>query len=348
MRYLVCGFRGFIGSELCRQLLELDTTDKIYGIDDDSKGYGNANIKDLLPNPKFGPFSRDDLSKLPNDTLDFPNYANIDLRDIIEDVDYVINFAAKIGGIGYFNRIPRTIIRDNNLILTNLLDVIVESKRRPRFINLSSSMVFESATKFPSKESDLASTVIPITSYGMSKLCSEYYCKAYAAQDGLKYTIIRPFNAVGPERPDPNFVGFSHVIPDLICKIKNGQGTFEKPLEILGNGLQVRHYTAVSEIAKGIIMAMHSDKAINEDFNISIPVGHSVQQVAELVWAAMNQVGIFRIKFVDGFAHDVQFRSPDTTKAKEILGFEAKLTLEDTMPEIVESVLKLLAPSVKV
>lgn len=368
MRYLVAGGLGFMGSELCRQLLANDEATHIYCVDDNSKGYGTANIADFMNDDRFE-WINIDLSKPSEDDMWL-------LEKVINDVQHVINFAAKIGGIGYFNKIPATILRDNNLINTTLMDLIVEEeyqnswitnkktgtrllgqgypndkydvhwKKKIHYTCISSSMVFESATKFPSKESDLATTILPITSYGFSKLSAEYYCKAYAAQYGLEYTIIRPFNAVGPEKPDPNFVGFSHVIPDLILKIYNGQGTKEKPLEILGDGNQVRHYTDVREIAGAIrYILKYQNLRLNEDYNVAIEKGHSVRDVADLIWYYMRgPKHALHLKNIDGFAHDVQFRSPDVTKFK-LAGWQARNTLEDIMPEIIDSVLKLIKES---
>ena len=348
MKYLISGGLGFIGSELSRQLLKQTDCEMVYCVDDNSKGYGTANIADFMTDERFE-WINIDLSKPTEDDLWL-------LKEVVEDVDFVIGCASKIGGIGYFNKIPATILRDNNLITTTLLDLIVDlpKEKRPTYVALSSSMVFESATEFPSKESDVDTIKVPITSYGFSKMSHEWYCKAYAQQYGLDYIIVRPFNAIGPEKPDPNFVGFSHVIPDLICKIKAGQGTEDNPLEILGDGTQVRHYTDVREIADGIIQLMnhhfnHSGDfaLVGRSFNISIGKGHTVKEIAEIIWINMSRgltIKPLYIKNVAGFSHDVKFRSPDISKMKNFLGWEAKNTFEMIAPDVIQSVLKLIEP----
>jgi len=345
MKYIVTGGLGFIGSEIVRVLLDRSkypNTEKVWIIDDNSKGYGTTKLTDVFNDERLV-WDKWDISLPSNEVKEW-------IKDRCESVDHVINCAAKIGGIGYFNKIPATILRDNNLILSTLLDCIValKPKQRPHLTYMSSSMVFESATEFPSKESDVNNIIVPITAYGFSKLSGEYYCKAFAQQHNVRYTIVRPFNAVGPEKPDPNFVGYSHVLPDFVCKIKNGQGTSPiTPLEILGAGNQVRHYTDVKEIAEGILVAAHSPKAINEDFNIAIGTGHTVGEVASLVWNSMRRLGQHSCgdmytKNIEGFSHDVQFRSPDITKTAQVLGWKAKITLDDNIDKIVQSVLDLL------
>lgn len=343
MNYILTGVRGFIASEIARQLLK-DPSNTVWGVDDDSKGYGDRNLLDIINNPKLKIF-KIDISKPTEDELFL-------LDGLISMSDYVISAASKIGGIGYFNKIPATIIRDNNLINTTLLDLIVASTKRPRFVYLSSSMVYEAAVSFPSRETDLETTFIPKTAYGMSKLCGEYFCKAYAKQYGLHYTIVRPFNAIGPERPDPNMVGFSHVLPDLVLKIHNGQGTEHNPLEILGTGDQVRHYTHVRDIADGILTCIHSAGSLNNDFNISTPYGHSVKDLALILWDKFREKELKTLnktdkktlycKSVQGFDADVQNRVPDTSKMYKHFGWQAKYTLEDSAEEVIDAVIKLL------
>jgi nucleoside-diphosphate-sugar epimerase len=351
MKYIVTGGLGFVGSEICRQLLnksKYPETTQVLIVDDDSKGYGTTKILDILGDNRLKIWYLDLSNQRKTSSQDeggqyLGGFEGFNLHGHLATTDYIICCAAKIGGIGYFNKIPATILDENNLILSNIFRTLIQlkPKERPHLVYMSSSMVFESATEFPSKESDLPSTIIPVTAYGFQKLAGEFYCKAFAQQYGIRYTIVRPFNAVGPEKPDPNFVGYSHVLPDFVCKIKNGQGSEENPLEILGDGTQVRHYTDVKEIAEGILIATHHHKAINEDFNIAIDKGHSVMDIASLVWKSMGGGDLF-IKNLPGFQHDVKFRSPDITKTQQVLGWKAKITLDENINEIVESVLKLL------
>ena len=82
-------------------------------------------------------------------------------------------------------------------------------------------------------------------------------------------------------------------------------------------------------------MIMESDKAINEDFNISTPQSTSVLELAKTVWDIINPDKEFNYTCDEPFEYDVQKRIPDVTKAKEILGFEAKISLEESIKEVI-------------
>src|SRR5205823_4551634 len=138
-----------------------------------------------------------------------------------------------------------------------------------------SSMVFESSNVFPTPEGAQLTSPPPKSTYGFQKLATEYFAKGAHEQYGLPYTIVRPFNCVGigerralrdHEVMSGNVkLAMSHVVPDLCQKVLKDQD----PLHILGDGSQVRHYTYGGDLAHGIRLAMESDRAVNEDFNLS-------------------------------------------------------------------------------
>ena len=123
----------------------------------------------------------------------------------------------------------------------------------------------------------------------------------------------------------------SHVVPDLVNKCLLGQD----PLHILGSGCQVRHYTNGRDIARGMRMALESEHAINEDFNISTAQGTTVMELARMVWERVNPGRPFRAVSDPPYEHDVQKRVPDVEKARRILGFEAKIGLSESLDEVV-------------
>ncbi len=249
----------------------------------------------------------------------------------MEGVDFCVHLAAKIGGIGYFHKYPATILSENNKMYSSVFEAAVEKKIK-RIIYLSSSMVFESTQKFPSQEEDITQIPPPVSSYGFSKLVGEWYCRSFFDEYGLKYTIIRPFNAYGINESPGEEVGYAHVIPDLIKKILQGQ----YPLELLGDGKQTRCFTHVSDIAQGIILAMESKKAENEDFNIGSEKEITMLELAKLLWKKCQVKKTFKVKFVTGFKYDIKKRVPSSKKAKRMLGWKSIKKLEKELPNIIE------------
>ncbi|TME47890.1 MAG: NAD(P)-dependent oxidoreductase, partial [Chloroflexi bacterium] len=164
-------------------------------------------------------------------------------------------------------------------------------------------------------------------------LAVEFFARAAHQQHGLHYTIVRPFNCVGigearalgdQEILSGNVrLAMSHVVPDLVQKVLKGQD----PLHILGDGSQVRHYTYGGDLARGIVMAMESPAALDNDFNLSTSTSTTVLELAELIWHRIKGRDVpFRYVSDPPFEHDVQRRVPATEKAKRVLGFEATTT----------------------
>jgi len=307
-KILVTGGAGFIGSEVVKQLLERGYQVRV--ADDLSKKEARV--------AKECEFFKLDLTK-----------KEAALR-AMEGIDYCIHLAAKIGGIGYFHKYPATILSENNKMYSAVFEAAVTQKIK-RIIYLSSSMVFESTNRFPSKESDLDKIPPPVSSYGFSKLVGEWYCRAFRDEYGLPYTIIRPFNAYGINEAPGEEIGYAHVIPDLIKKILSGQ----YPLELLGNGRQTRCFTHVSDIARGIILALESEKAVNGDFNIGSEKEMRMLDLAELLWRKCNADKPFKVKYVKGFKYDIKRRVPSSKKAKKILKWEPKKKFDQELPEII-------------
>ena len=201
----------------------------------------------------------------------------------------------------------------------NLWDAARDSKTK--MVYVSSSMVFESSTVFPSKEEYIKTSPPPFSSYGFSKLVGEYICKAYNEEFGVPYLIVRPFNAYGPGEV-PEEVGYAHVIPDIIKKIMSGQ----YPLEILGSGEQIRCYTYVTDLAKGIALA--AENSVNDDFNVGSDKETTVKELAEILWKLCEKKDKIEFKSVHPFRDDVKRRVPDISKLKA-LGWKPEVSLEE-------------------
>jgi UDP-glucose 4-epimerase len=235
--------------------------------------------------------------------------------------DRVIHLAAIVGGIGNFHRLPYTLLEMNtglyNAVFRGALDAGVE-----RLVYVSSSMVFERATEFPTTKEHIAHTPIPQSAYGFSKLAGEVYCRALHDEFGVPFTICRPFNAYGPgERPDDE-PGIAHVVPDLIKKVLAGQ----RPLQIFGSGEQTRTITHIDDIGDGLVTAMSHSAAENEDFNISAANELTVAEIARIVWEACGEPPEeLELEHLPSFRVDVQRRWPSVEKAERLLGWRARI-----------------------
>lgn len=308
-RVLVTGGAGLIGSHLVTKLVERGASVQV--ADDLSKG----SFKNLIGLKEKIEFRRLDL-------------LNADAcRGILDSVDLCFHLAAKIGGIGYFHKYPGTSVRDNSRMSMNLWEEA--RKTSTKMVCVSSSMVFERSRVFPTPEKAVVESPPPITGYGFSKLFSEYLAKTYWEEFGTKYVIARPFNAYGPGEESGDYIGYSHVIPDLAKKILSGQ----YPLEILGKGNQTRSYTHVDDIADALVfVAEHSE---NDDFNIGTGVETSVLDLAKTIWRLCNREEDFRFVSVPSFEYDVQRRVPDISKITS-LGWKARVPLEQGLRSTIQ------------
>jgi UDP-glucose 4-epimerase len=261
-----------------------------------------------------------------------------DLRELTEaraaaaGCSHVIHLAAIVGGIANFHKLPHTLLEVNNALYNAVFRAALEG-RVERFVYVSSSMVFERATEFPTTEAHLDVCPTPRSAYGFSKLSGEVYCRALYDEHGLPYTICRPFNAYGPgELPDPE-PGIAHAVPDLIRKALSGQ----RPLEIFGSGEQTRTLTHVDDIADGVVSAMAHPAGENEDFNISAAEELTVAEIARIVWEACgHDPATFELKHLPTFEVDVQRRWPSVDKARTLLDWEARIGVREGVERTVE------------
>jgi UDP-glucose 4-epimerase len=253
-------------------------------------------------------------------------------REATSGATHVIHLAAIVGGIANFHRLPHTLTEVNTALYSAVIRAALDHDVE-RFAYVSSSMVFERATEFPTPEEHLLQCPAPRSAYGFSKLTGEVYCRAAAEEHGLRYTICRPFNAYGPgELPDDE-PGIAHAVPDLIAKALAGQ----RPLQIFGSGEQTRTLTHVDDIADGIVTAMASPAGEGEDFNVSASEELSVAEIARIVWEACGRpADAFELEHLPSFEVDVQRRWPSVEKARRVLGWEARIDVRDGIARTVE------------
>jgi UDP-glucose 4-epimerase len=260
-----------------------------------------------------------------------------DLRDYREALaasdgcSHVIHLAAIVGGIGNFHKLPHTLLEVNTALYNAVFRAALD-RRVERLVYVSSSMVFERATQFPTTEEHVVDTPIPESAYGFSKLAGEVYCRALHDEHGLPFTICRPFNAYGPgEMPDDE-PGIAHAVPDLIRKVLDAQ----RPLPIFGSGEQTRTLTHIDDIADGIVTAMAHPAAEDQDFNISASEELSVAEIARIVWEACGESPHeCELEHLPSFKVDVQRRWPSVEKAQRLLGWRARIGVREGIEQTV-------------
>jgi UDP-glucose 4-epimerase len=328
VRVLVTGAAGFIMGYLVPELL--DAGHEVVGVDNFSK---------------YGPLRKS--------YDDHPHYRLVEgdakdahlLTELAVDCDQIVAGAAMIGGISYFHEFAYDLLAENERIIAATFDAAIRAftdGRLEKIDVISSSMVFESATRFPTPEGAERTSPPPLSTYGFQKLATEYYALGAWQQYRLPYTIIRPFNCVGiGERRalrDHDVMSgnvklaMSHVVPDLVLKALKGQD----PLHILGDGSQVRHYTYGGDLARGIRICMESERARNEDFNLSTATSTTVRELAAAIWRKVHGPDRPLSLVSDpAYEHDVQRRVPDVRKAREVLGFEATTGLDEMLDEVI-------------
>ncbi len=328
MRVLVTGSAGFIAGYLVQELL--DRGHEVVGIDNFSK-YGPTE-KSYQHHPQYRFLQGDakDIGLLKREAL---------------DCDHFVAGAAMIGGISYFHEYAYDLLAENERIVAAAFDAGIQAFRSGRLQKmtvLSSSMVYENATVWPTPEEHWQACPPPTSTYGFQKLACEYFARGAWEQYELPYTICRPFNCVGigerralgdKDIPSGNIkLAMSHVVPDLVQKVLKGQD----PLRILGSGDQVRCYTYGGDLAKGIATAVFHPAARNEDFNLSTRVSTTVRELAALIWEKVHgSERPLRLESDAPYPYDVQRRVPDISKAARVLGFEATTSLGQMLDEVI-------------
>ncbi len=331
MKVLVTGSAGFIAGYLVQELLAQGHA--VVGVDNFSK-YGLVE-KSYQNHPAY--------TFVEGDARD----AGL-LSSLAQECDHFVAGAARIGGISYFHEYAYDLLAENERIMAASFDAAIAAFRTGQLVKvtvLSSSMVFENATVFPTPEDEVRKSPPPTSTYGFQKLACEYFARGAREQYGLPYTICRPFNCVGVgegralggrDVPSGNVrLAMSHVVPDLVQKVLKGQD----PLHILGSGDQVRCYTYGGDLARGIAAALFHPTALNEEFNLSTRTATTVRELAKAIWEKVHGTGRsarpFRCVSDPPYPHDVARRIPDTGKARRVLGFEATTTLSEMLDEVV-------------
>jgi UDP-glucose 4-epimerase len=193
-----------------------------------------------------------------------------------------------------------------------------------RFVYCSSSEVYGSAQSVPMAEGHPTE---PTTVYGASKLAGEWYARAYGETHGLPVVVVRPFNTYGPREHHEGPHG--EVIPKMALRALTGS-----PPLIFGDGRQTRDFTYVKDTVRGIVLAAESDDLVNRTVNIAYGREVSIARIAELIAEACGLDA--EPVHTEARPADVRRHYADVTLAREALGWQAEVAIEDGIRRYVD------------
>ncbi|RLC87779.1 MAG: NAD-dependent dehydratase, partial [Chloroflexi bacterium] len=308
MRILVTGGAGFIGSNLVDVLMEQGH--EVTVLDNLSVGK-IANIEHHLESEHF---------HFVNDTI-----LNVTtLERLVRQADLIYHLAAVVG--------PKYVVEDPlGTIVTNVrgTENVLELafKYWVKTVIASSSEIYGKSTAVPLGEDDdriLGPTTVGRWSYSDAKAIDEYFALAYAKK-GLPVAIVRYFNAYGP-RLDPR--GYGSVIARFFTQALRGE-----PLTIYDDGQQTRCFTYVADTIRGTILAATVKEAVGQVFNIGSNRETTILELAALIRRLTGSASeIVHVPYETAYGPDFEEtrrRVPDVTRAREVLGFEAQIALEE-------------------
>lgn len=308
MRALVTGGAGFIGSHLVDALMARG--DEVTVLDNLSTGE-RYNVANHLEHPRF---------TLVEDTiLNRPLVA-----DMVASSDIVYHLAAAVG-VSYIVNDPLGSIITNVAGTENVLTAA--ARHQKKVVIASSSEVYGKSTKAPLREDDdriLGSTTINRWSYSSAKAIDEHFAFAFAAK-GLPVVALRFFNAYGP-RIHSN--GYGTVVARFIKQALNGE-----PLTVHGDGRQTRCFTYVEDTVAGVLLAGSVNAPREHVFNIGNPVEITILELARRIKAITgSRSEIVLVPYQDYYGQsyeDTPRRVPDITRARTVLGFEPRVSLDE-------------------
>jgi UDP-glucose 4-epimerase len=205
---------------------------------------------------------------------------------------------------------------------------------KARLVFTSTSDVYGKNPRLPFAETDdlyLGETSVKRWAYATSKILDEHFCLAYQQERGVPVTILRLFGSYGPGQNRTWWGGPQSVFIDAALR---GQ-----PMDVHGDGEQTRSFTYVDDTVDGIVRALFSPRAAGEIFNIGNTKPVTIQALAELVWrlAGTGEPKIHRVSYqAFGRYEDVRARVPEIAKARELLGFEPRVGLDDGLRRTID------------
>ena len=231
---------------------------------------------------------------------------------------HVVHCAA-IAGIDTVTKSPVTTMRVNMVGSANVLEAANSLATCERVVCFSTSEVFGQRA-FRVSETDntvMGAVGEPRWTYAVSKLAEEHLAIAYHAEFGLPTTVVRPFNVYGPGQ-----------IGEGAMRIFIERALAGQTIQIHGDGSQIRSWCYVDDMVRSVLIALEHPKAVGESFNIGNP--RAVATMAGLAQAVVRVTdSASPIEYVHRGGVDVELRVPKVDKASELIGFDAKVDLDE-------------------
>jgi len=304
---LVTGGAGFIGSHLCKSLI--DDGFKVICIDNLITG-SKKNIQNLLNNPAFEFIETDVVKTFVKD---------------LPSINYIFHLASPASPIDYQN-FPEETLLTNSIGTLNMLKIAKENKAK--FLLASTSEIYGDPKEHPQNENykGNVNTFGPRACYDESKRFAETVVYVYLQKYDIDARIIRIFNTYGPGMQKDD----GRVISNFI-----NWAIEDKPLNIDGDGTQTRSFCYVSDMVDGIKRSMFGKGTKSEIFNLGNPDEYKIKDLAEKIVDMTNSKS--QIEYSENFrTDDPMQRCPDISKAKDILGWEPKTNLETGIKKTIE------------
>lgn len=303
----ITGGAGFIANRLIAQLVERNQI----------VVYDNYTRNTLKSSPYAG---HPNIREIEGDVLDVDH-----LRQAMQGSQIVVH-AAAIAGIDATVRNPVTTMRVNMLGTANALEAAAQVGGIERFIEFSTSEVFGS---YAFKVDESSQTVTGAVgearwTYAVSKLAGEHLAHAYYKQYGLPTVTVRPFNVYGPGQTGEGALSI------FIRKALAGEDLY-----IFGDGSHIRAWCFVDDMVAGVLRCLSHPRAVGESFNIGN--ARAVTTVFGLAEAVLRVSGSrSRIVFRDALSADIELRIPRVDKARDLIGFQAQVDLDEGLAATIE------------
>lgn len=302
MRVLVTGGAGFIGSHICRRLLK--DGHEVLSVDNYFTG-SRRNIQDLLSAPRFEAMRHD---------VTFPLHV---------EVDRIFNFACPASPIHY----QRDPVQTTKTSVIGAINMLGLAKRTgARILQASTSEVYGDPECHPQTESYWG-RVNPIgirSCYDEGKRCAETLFFDYYRQHALDIKVVRIFNTYGTGMQ----LHDGRVISNFIVQALRGED-----ITIYGDGTQTRSFCFVSDLVDGLVAMMDGPADLVGPVNLGNPVEHSIAEIAEAIIALCGSAS--RLTYLPLPEDDPRQRQPDISLARERLGWQPKVALEDGLRETI-------------